>query len=192
MQPLHESPAVTWTAAGVTEAQGYPECFSMQHLMAFMSFLFMCELQLLGLVYGLCNSVHDNGHTLCYNWFWILEQCVVSCLGAYSLSCQVNPIYMFRNCCQLTCQQRMTAKSAVMQFGHLFAKGQTREGAIRAMVVALKQVKIRGEIRTTVDYTTDMVQHEAFMGNNHHTGWLDSRIAAHVSHLLPPPLVLPL
>ncbi|KAL3149360.1 hypothetical protein ABBQ32_002163 [Trebouxia sp. C0010 RCD-2024] len=66
------------------------------------------------------------------------------------------------------------------QFGHLFAKGQTRESAIRAMVVALKQVKIRGEIRTTVDYTTDMIQHQVFMGNNHHTGWLDSRIAAHV------------
>ena len=82
--------------------------------------------------------------------------------------------------------------AAVVQFGHLFAKGDSREGAIRAMVVALKQVKIRGEIRTTVDYTTDMVQHEAFMGNNHHTGWLDSRIAAHVSHLLPPLLGLSL
>ena len=78
-----------------------------------------------------------------------------------------------------------------MQFGHLFAKGPTRESAIRALVVALKQVKIRGEIRTTVDYTTDMIQHEAFMGNNHHTGWLDSRIAAHVSHLLLALLVLP-
>jgi len=68
-----------------------------------------------------------------------------------------------------------------VQFGHLFAKGDRRESAIRAMVVALKQVKIRGEIRTSVDYTTDMIQHEAFTGNNHHTGWLDSRIAAHVS-----------
>ena len=29
------------------------------------------------------------------------------------------------------------------QFGHLFAKGETREAAIRAMVVALKEVKIR-------------------------------------------------
>ncbi len=72
-----------------------------------------------------------------------------------------------------------------VQFGHLFAKGASREGAIRAMVVALKQVKIRGEIRTTVDYTTDMIQHEAFLGNNHHTGWLDSRIAAHVSTTTP-------
>ena len=49
------------------------------------------------------------------------------------------------------------------------------------MVRALKQVKIRGEIRTIVDYTTEMIQHEAFVGNQHHTGWLDSRIAAHVS-----------
>jgi len=68
-----------------------------------------------------------------------------------------------------------------VQFGHLFANGDRRESAIRAMVVALKQVKIRGEIRTSVDYTTDMIQHEVFMGNNHNTGWLDSRIAAHVS-----------
>ena len=68
-----------------------------------------------------------------------------------------------------------------MQFGQLFAKGPTRESSIRAMVVALKQVKIRGEIRTTVDYVTDMIQHEVFTGNDHHTGWLDSRIAAHVS-----------
>ena len=51
------------------------------------------------------------------------------------------------------------------------------------MVRALKQVKIRGEIRTIVDYTTEMIQHEAFVGNQHHTGWLDSRIAAHVSVL---------
>ena len=29
------------------------------------------------------------------------------------------------------------------QFGHLFAKGETREAAIRAMVVALKEIKIR-------------------------------------------------
>ena len=80
------------------------------------------------------------------------------------------------------CQEQNSA--CIVQFGHLFAKGHSRESAIRAMVVALKQVKIRGEIRTTVDYTTDMIQHEAFMGNNHHTGWLDSRIAAHVSSVL--------
>lgn len=67
------------------------------------------------------------------------------------------------------------------QFGHLFAKGDNREAAIRAMVVALKEVKIRGEIRTIVDYATEMIQNPDFVGNNIHTGWLDSRIASHVS-----------
>ena len=70
---------------------------------------------------------------------------------------------------------------SVVQFGHLFAKGDTRDAAIRAMVVALKEVKIRGEIRTTVDYTAEMIQSADFVGNNIHTGWLDNRIATHVS-----------
>ena len=70
---------------------------------------------------------------------------------------------------------------AFLQFGHLFAKGDTREAAIRAMGVALKEVKIRGEIRTIIDYATEMIQSPDFVGNNIHTGWLDSRIASHVS-----------
>lgn len=67
-----------------------------------------------------------------------------------------------------------------VQFGHLFAKGDTREAAIRAMVVALKEVKIRGEIRTIVDYAVEMIQSSDFVNNNIHTGWLDARIAQHV------------
>jgi len=66
------------------------------------------------------------------------------------------------------------------QFGHLFAKGDTRDAAIRAMVVALKEIKIRGEIRTPVDYVCDMIQTPDFVGDLHHTGWLDARIAAQV------------
>lgn len=68
-----------------------------------------------------------------------------------------------------------------MQFGHLFAKGDTREAAIRAMVVALKEIRIRGEIRTVLDYAVEMIQSPDFVGNNIHTGWLDGRIASHVS-----------
>jgi acetyl-CoA carboxylase/biotin carboxylase 1 len=64
------------------------------------------------------------------------------------------------------------------QFGHLFAKGDTRTAAIRSMVVALRELRIRGEIRTIVDYCTDMIQHKDFLENKIHTGWLDSRIAA--------------
>lgn len=66
------------------------------------------------------------------------------------------------------------------QFGHLFAQGQTREAAIRAMVVALKDIKIRGEIRSIVDYAVDMIQHPDFVGNSIHTTWLDNRIATNV------------
>ena len=38
------------------------------------------------------------------------------------------------------------------QFGHLFAKGSTREQARKALVLALKEIEVRGDIRTTVDY----------------------------------------
>ena len=51
------------------------------------------------------------------------------------------------------------------------------------MVVALKEVKIRGEIRTTVDYCVEMIQSPDFVGNNIHTGWLDARISSHVGAL---------
>lgn len=68
----------------------------------------------------------------------------------------------------------------IIQFGHLFAKGRTREAAIRAMVVALKEIKIRGEIHHICDYVTELLQDEEFLGDAIHTGWLDSRIAAQV------------
>ena len=48
------------------------------------------------------------------------------------------------------------------------------------MVVALKEVKIRGEIRTIVDYAVEMIQSPDFVNNSIHTGWLDARIASHV------------
>ena len=51
------------------------------------------------------------------------------------------------------------------------------------MVVALKDIKIRGEIRSIVDYAVDMIQHPDFVGNSIHTTWLDNRIATNVSLL---------
>ena len=48
------------------------------------------------------------------------------------------------------------------QFGHLFAKGETREAAIRAMVVALRDVRVRGEIHTIIDYAVDMITSPEF------------------------------
>jgi acetyl-CoA carboxylase/biotin carboxylase 1 len=38
------------------------------------------------------------------------------------------------------------------QFGHLFAKGANREQARKALILALKEIEVRGEIRTTVEY----------------------------------------
>eukprot|EP00798_Chlamydomonas_sp_ICE-L_P011177 gene11177-18790_t len=93
------------------------------------------------------------------------------------------------------------------QFGHLFAKGSNRESCIRSLVVALRDLTIRGEIRTSVDYLIDMIQictsvdylidmtqirtsvddlidmiqSVDMLQNKIHTRWLDNRIASAVS-----------
>jgi acetyl-CoA carboxylase/biotin carboxylase 1 len=38
------------------------------------------------------------------------------------------------------------------QFGHIFANGATREEARKSLVMALKGMVVRGEIRTAVEY----------------------------------------
>jgi acetyl-CoA carboxylase/biotin carboxylase 1 len=43
------------------------------------------------------------------------------------------------------------------QFGHVFAFGESRSLAIANMVLGLKEIQIRGEIRTNVDYTVDLL-----------------------------------
>jgi len=54
------------------------------------------------------------------------------------------------------------------------------------MVVALRDVRVRGEIHTIIDYAVDMLQSNEFVNNQIHTGWLDSRIAANVKAERPP------
>jgi hypothetical protein len=41
--------------------------------------------------------------------------------------------------------------------GHVFAFGESRALAIANMVLGLKELQIRGEIRTNVDYTIDLL-----------------------------------
>nr|BBG67099.1 acetyl-CoA carboxylase [Gnetum ula] len=72
------------------------------------------------------------------------------------------------------------------QFGHVFAFGESRPLAIANMVLGLKEIQIRGEIRTNVDYTVDLLHAEEYRDNKIHTGWLDSRIAMHVRAERPP------
>jgi acetyl-CoA carboxylase/biotin carboxylase 1 len=63
------------------------------------------------------------------------------------------------------------------QFGHIFAGGRDRESARRAMIVALKELQIRGDIRTTVEYIIKMLQAEDFVANRIDTSWLDGRLS---------------
>ena len=62
------------------------------------------------------------------------------------------------------------------QFGHLFAKAATREGARKALILALKEVEVRGEIRTTVEYLVQLLETKAFIENTIDTSWLDGLI----------------
>jgi acetyl-CoA carboxylase/biotin carboxylase 1 len=66
------------------------------------------------------------------------------------------------------------------QFGHLFANGPDREQARRNMVLALKELSIRGDISTTVDYISKLIELEDFVANHIDTGWLDGIIKENV------------
>nr|XP_043614929.1 acetyl-CoA carboxylase 1-like isoform X2 [Erigeron canadensis] len=72
------------------------------------------------------------------------------------------------------------------QFGHVFAFGESRTLAIANMVLGLKEIQIRGEMRTNVDYTIDLLHAPDYRENKIHTGWLDSRIAMRVRAERPP------
>ena len=48
--------------------------------------------------------------------------------------------------------------------GHVFAFGESRALAIANMVLGLKEIQIRGEIRTNVDYTIDLLNVSLYSG----------------------------
>ncbi|CAJ0940993.1 unnamed protein product, partial [Ranitomeya imitator] len=50
----------------------------------------------------------------------------------------------------------------------------------RNMVVALKELSIRGDFRTTVEYLIKLLETESFQNNEIDTGWLDHLIAEKV------------
>ena len=63
------------------------------------------------------------------------------------------------------------------QFGHIFAYGENRQASRKHMVVALKELSIRGDFRTTVEYLIKLLETPAFEGNTITTGWLDELIS---------------
>jgi len=66
------------------------------------------------------------------------------------------------------------------QFGHCFSWGEDREQAQENMVIALKELSIRGDFRTTVEYLIKIIETDVFGNNAFHTGWLDRLIAENV------------
>jgi acetyl-CoA carboxylase / biotin carboxylase 1 len=63
------------------------------------------------------------------------------------------------------------------QFGHIFAYGADRSESRKNMVVALKEISIRGDFRTTVEYLIKLLETQAFEQNTFTTGWLDTLIS---------------
>lgn len=62
------------------------------------------------------------------------------------------------------------------QFGHIFAHGNNREEARKALMLSLKNIEVVGEIRNPVEYLVELLQQEAFINNSIDTSWLDGLI----------------
>lgn len=63
------------------------------------------------------------------------------------------------------------------QFGHIFAVGKSRQEARRHLVLALKELSIRGDFRTTIEYLVELVEMDDFRFNRFNTAWLDKLLA---------------
>ena len=75
------------------------------------------------------------------------------------------------------------------QFGHIFAYGENRSASRKHMVVALKELSIRGDFRTTVEYLIKLLQTPAFEDNTITTGWLDQLITNKLTAERPDPML---
>ncbi|KAI9819078.1 MAG: acetyl-coenzyme-A carboxylase [Phylliscum demangeonii] len=75
------------------------------------------------------------------------------------------------------------------QFGHIFAYGENRSASRKHMVVALKELSIRGDFRTTVEYLIKLLQTPAFEANKITTGWLDELISKRLTAARPDPIL---
>lgn len=75
------------------------------------------------------------------------------------------------------------------QFGHIFAYGENRSASRKHMVVALKELSIRGDFRTTVEYLIKLLETPAFGDNTITTGWLDELISNKLTAERPDPML---
>ncbi|KAL8752619.1 MAG: hypothetical protein Q9199_005623 [Rusavskia elegans] len=63
------------------------------------------------------------------------------------------------------------------QFGHIFAYGENRSASRKHMVIALKELSIRGDFKNIVEYLIKLLETAAFENNTITTGWLDELIS---------------
>lgn len=75
------------------------------------------------------------------------------------------------------------------QFGHIFAFGENRQASRKHMVVALKELSIRGDFRTTVEYLIKLLETPDFEDNTITTGWLDELISKKLTAERPDPIL---
>ncbi|KAF2834537.1 hypothetical protein M501DRAFT_1000167 [Patellaria atrata CBS 101060] len=75
------------------------------------------------------------------------------------------------------------------QFGHIFAYGENRQASRKHMVVALKELSIRGDFRHTVEYLIKLLETPAFEKNTITTGWLDELISNKLTAERPDPIM---
>ena len=75
------------------------------------------------------------------------------------------------------------------QFGHIFAYGENRQASRKNMVVALKELSIRGDFRTTVEYLIKLLETEDFEENKITTSWLDELIMKKLTADRPDPMI---
>ena len=75
------------------------------------------------------------------------------------------------------------------QFGHIFAYGENRSASRKHMVVALKELSIRGDFRTTVEYLIKLLETPAFEDNTITTAWLDELISKRLTAERPDPMI---
>lgn len=66
------------------------------------------------------------------------------------------------------------------QFGHCFSMGDNRQEARQNLVIALRDLSIRGDFRTTVEYLITLLETTDFKENTISTAWLDALIAERV------------
>lgn len=75
------------------------------------------------------------------------------------------------------------------QFGHIFSFGENRQASRKHMVVALKELSIRGDFRTTVEYLIKLLETPDFSNNTITTGWLDELISKKLTSERPDPIL---